>query len=198
MKRLTLVIDVDQAVAVLQASIAAHSMGLVAHINGQANAAKKGIRVAADQILEVFRPDFAERVWQAEKRAGIDIPLRIHIYEYAGQTLLGFRTPLEIFAPYQNPALLTIADELETVFDSMLGTLEPYVYCPGSGMTATAQSALAPTRTWMCTICDYVYDEAVGDPEHGIQPGTRFEDISDDWVCPDCGVGKSDFVMFDD
>jgi rubredoxin len=50
-------------------------------------------------------------------------------------------------------------------------------------------------ETYVCTICDYVYDPAVGDPENGIAPGTRFEDLPDDWVCPLCGAPKSEFVM---
>jgi len=44
-----------------------------------------------------------------------------------------------------------------------------------------------------CIPCGYVYDPAVGDPENGIQPGTKFEDLPDDWVCPVCGVPKSEF-----
>ncbi|HLO26999.1 MAG TPA: rubredoxin [Geobacteraceae bacterium] len=47
--------------------------------------------------------------------------------------------------------------------------------------------------SWQCVICLYVYDPAVGDPEHGIEPGTAFEDIPDDWVCPLCGAGKDSF-----
>lgn len=47
---------------------------------------------------------------------------------------------------------------------------------------------------YLCTVCGYVYDPAEGDPDHGIAPGTKFEDIPDDWVCPICGVGKEDFV----
>ena len=46
---------------------------------------------------------------------------------------------------------------------------------------------------YVCIICGYVYDPAVGDPESGIAPGTAFEDIPDDWVCPLCGVGKEHF-----
>jgi rubredoxin len=44
-----------------------------------------------------------------------------------------------------------------------------------------------------CTICGYVYDPAEGDPENGINPGTAFEDLPDDWFCPECGAGKEDF-----
>jgi rubredoxin len=44
-----------------------------------------------------------------------------------------------------------------------------------------------------CTVCGYIYDPAEGDPENGVEPGTPFEDIPDDWVCPVCGAGKEDF-----
>ncbi len=47
---------------------------------------------------------------------------------------------------------------------------------------------------YKCTICDYIYDEAAGDPEHGAAPGTKFGDLPADWVCPLCGVGKDKFV----
>lgn len=46
-----------------------------------------------------------------------------------------------------------------------------------------------------CTVCGYVYDPATGDPDNGIAPGTSFEDIPDDWVCPECGAGKEDFTV---
>ncbi len=45
--------------------------------------------------------------------------------------------------------------------------------------------------------CGWIYDEELGDPEHGIAPGTKFEDIPDDWKCPECGVGKEDFYLLD-
>jgi rubredoxin len=44
-----------------------------------------------------------------------------------------------------------------------------------------------------CSICGYVYDPAVGDPDNGVAPGTKFEDIPEDWVCPTCGAPKSEF-----
>lgn len=43
---------------------------------------------------------------------------------------------------------------------------------------------------WECTICGHIYDEEAGDPDSGIAPGTRFEDIPGDWVCPECGAAK--------
>ncbi len=49
-----------------------------------------------------------------------------------------------------------------------------------------------------CTVCGYVYDPVEGDEENGIKPGTSFEDLPDDWVCPECGVGKEDFEKVED
>lgn len=46
---------------------------------------------------------------------------------------------------------------------------------------------------YVCDVCEYVYDPAVGDPTQGIAPGTAFEDLPEDWLCPDCGVGKENF-----
>jgi rubredoxin len=46
---------------------------------------------------------------------------------------------------------------------------------------------------WECLVCGYVYDPAVGDPTQNIAPGTKFEDILDTWVCPECGVTKDNF-----
>jgi rubredoxin len=52
-----------------------------------------------------------------------------------------------------------------------------------------------PMKTYMCVICGYVYDEAKGDPDHGLEPGTRWEDVPLNWTCPECGAGKEDFEM---
>lgn len=46
---------------------------------------------------------------------------------------------------------------------------------------------------YRCIVCGWVYDPAVGDPDNGIKPGTKFEDLPDTWVCPECGVGKDSF-----
>lgn len=50
-------------------------------------------------------------------------------------------------------------------------------------------------KTWMCLICGFIYDEAAGLPEEGLLPGTRWEDVPMNWVCPECGARKSDFEM---
>ena len=51
---------------------------------------------------------------------------------------------------------------------------------------------------WKCTACEYVYDPAKGDPDNGISPGTAFEDLPDDWVCPVCGVPKDMFEKLEE
>jgi rubredoxin len=50
-------------------------------------------------------------------------------------------------------------------------------------------------KSWLCEVCGYIYNEAAGEEDHGLAPGTRWEDVPDDWECPDCGAGKSDFEM---
>lgn len=48
-------------------------------------------------------------------------------------------------------------------------------------------------KKYRCTVCDWIYDPATGDPDSGIAPGTPFEEIPEDWTCPLCGVGKDQF-----
>jgi rubredoxin len=48
-------------------------------------------------------------------------------------------------------------------------------------------------KKYVCTACGYVYDPAVGDPDNGVAPGTAFENLPDDWTCPECGASKDLF-----
>ena len=48
-------------------------------------------------------------------------------------------------------------------------------------------------QSWRCTICQYVYDPAAGDPDNGVEPNTSFDNLPADWVCPVCGAGKELF-----
>lgn len=50
-------------------------------------------------------------------------------------------------------------------------------------------------KKYKCIVCDHIYDEALGDPDSGIKPGTKFEDLPSDWSCPECGVSKEDFEL---
>ncbi|WNJ88069.1 rubredoxin (plasmid) [Bosea sp. 685] len=52
-----------------------------------------------------------------------------------------------------------------------------------------------PLRSWICALCSLVYHERDGWPDEGIPPGTRWIDVSEDWLCPDCGAAKGDFEM---
>lgn len=54
-----------------------------------------------------------------------------------------------------------------------------------------------PYQKYICKTCGLIYDEALGDPDSGLAPGTRFDDIPDDWYCPLCLVSKDDFVLVD-
>ena len=59
----------------------------------------------------------------------------------------------------------------------------------------TIRIAVSEPKTWMCLICGWIYDEAAGDPDHGIAPGTKWEDVPINWTCPECGARKEDFEM---
>jgi rubredoxin len=50
-------------------------------------------------------------------------------------------------------------------------------------------------KKYVCDLCGYIYDPAKGDPDSGVQPGTLFEAVPSDWVCPDCGAGKDQFSV---
>ncbi len=50
-------------------------------------------------------------------------------------------------------------------------------------------------KEWECVVCGFIYDAAQGLTDEGIEPGTAWDDVPEDWVCPDCGVGKEDFEM---
>lgn len=52
-------------------------------------------------------------------------------------------------------------------------------------------------KVLICLVCGWVYSEAEGDPASGIAPGTAWDDVPDNWVCPECGVGKSDFTLIE-
>jgi rubredoxin len=50
-------------------------------------------------------------------------------------------------------------------------------------------------KIWQCMVCGLIYDEEKGWPEEGIPPGTPWEDVRADWVCPECGASKAEFQM---
>ncbi len=52
-------------------------------------------------------------------------------------------------------------------------------------------------KKWMCILCGFVYEEALGIPDEGIPPGTRWDDVPADWTCPHCSATKDDFEMLE-
>lgn len=120
MKTLTSSLSAEDTVSRLLTGIETAKLRVVAHINGQANAARIGAQVPADQVIEVFRPDFAMRVWDACKAAGHDIPLRIHVYEERGGVKVACRMPSEVFAPFGVDKLDVIGRELDELFAQIL------------------------------------------------------------------------------
>ena len=120
MKTFETPLSADAAIDRLKTGVEAVGLRVVAHINGQANAKLIGKDVPPDQILEIFRPDFAIRVWAACKPAGHDIPLRIHVYEDCGRTLVACRMPSEVFAPFDSEALMVVGAELDELFGQIL------------------------------------------------------------------------------
>ncbi|WP_018950239.1 DUF302 domain-containing protein [Thioalkalivibrio sp. ALMg11] len=117
-------LDPETAVATLKEEIDAQGLKLVSHINGQANAAKIGVEVPTDQILEVFHPSYAVRVWEACKAAGIDIPLRIHVSGDGDLLRISARSARDVFAPWASPHLDAIGAELDPKLQAILDALE--------------------------------------------------------------------------
>lgn len=58
-----------------------------------------------------------------------------------------------------------------------------------------ANQATTSSTQWICIVCGWIYDEAAGDPASHLAPGTAWADVPEDWICPDCGVGKQEFDM---
>ena len=90
--------------------------------------------------------------------------------------------PLPIFSPAPD-----IGGRAKALTDTAMVTLVRRQ--PNNGDTGM--------RKWQCLVCGFIYEEERGLPSDGIAAGTRWEDIPEDWSCPDCGVDKSDFEMIE-
>lgn len=66
---------------------------------------------------------------------------------------------------------------------------------PGAVCIIQPKSEIYLMKRYMCVVCGFIYDEELGLPEEGIPPGTRWDDIPENWSCPECGAIKSDFEM---
>ena len=79
---------------------------------------------------------------------------------------------------------------------TQLRKLRAYKFTPES-QTVNLIEKIGDMKKWQCIVCGFIYDEAEGFEEEGIAPGTAWEDVPEDWVCPECGVGKADFEMIE-
>jgi len=105
----------------LERAIAEEKMGLVCHANAQRGAAGRGVTIKGNQVLMVFRPDFAIRLLAADPRAGFEAPIRIYVYENAdGTATVSYLPPSAVFAPYRNPAVQAIGGELDPIFKAIV------------------------------------------------------------------------------
>src|SRR5262245_51349021 len=88
----------------LERAVAEEKMGLLCHANAQRGAATRGVTSKGNQVLMVFRPDFAVRLLAADPRAGFEAPIRIYVYENPdGTATVSYLPPSAVFAPYRNP-----------------------------------------------------------------------------------------------
>ena len=109
--------DFETSVARLEASVAANEMFLVATASASRGAAGQGIAIPGNAVLLVFRNDYARRMLAASVDAGIEAPLRIYVSENAaGAVAVRWQVPSAVFAPYKNPALDALAQELDPIF----------------------------------------------------------------------------------
>ena len=71
----------------------------------------------------------------------------------------------------------------------------PSYRAPKASDLPQKRKEISTMKKYVCDVCGYIYDPAVGDPGNGIPAGTAFESLPDDWVCPECGVGKEEFSL---
>lgn len=110
-----------QTVEALQQSISTNKMGLVCHANAQAGAASRGVKIPGNQVLMIFRPDFAIRMLQADVEAGFEAPIRLYVYENPdGTATISYIKPSMVFKPYNHPDLDRLGAELDEIFDRIV------------------------------------------------------------------------------
>lgn len=107
----------EELVQRLEKSVAANGLGLVAKASASKGAADRGVKIAGNVVLMVFRNDFAVRMLNSSVPAGIEAPIRLYVTENAdGTASVTYRTPSAIFGPYGNAELDRLAAELDPIF----------------------------------------------------------------------------------
>ncbi|MDP3259554.1 MAG: DUF302 domain-containing protein, partial [Thermodesulfovibrionales bacterium] len=83
---------------------------------------RAGIKIRGNQILEIFRTEYAKRIFDRKLQAGIEPPLRIYIYEDGNKTFVVYRKPSSIFKPYADPVLTDIGKKLDLILEKIIKT----------------------------------------------------------------------------
>ncbi len=105
----------------LEQAIAEQKMALVCHANAQRGAAARGATIKGNQVIMVFRNDFAVRLLAADPRAGFEAPIRIYLYENPdGTATVSYLPPSVVFAPYRHPEVQAVAAELDSIFKTIV------------------------------------------------------------------------------
>jgi uncharacterized protein (DUF302 family) len=105
----------------LERAVTDEKMGLVCHANAQRAAAGRGVTIKGNQVLMVFRNDFAVRLLAADPAAGFEAPLRIYVFENGdGTATVSYLPPSMVFAPYRHPEVQAVAKELEPIFKAIV------------------------------------------------------------------------------
>ncbi len=110
-----------QVAEALEKAILEEKLALVCHANAQRGAAARGVSIRGNQVLMVFRNDFAVRLLAAEPAAGFEAPIRIYLYENPdGTATVTYRPPSVVFAPYAHPGVQAGAGELDPIFRAIV------------------------------------------------------------------------------
>lgn len=105
----------------LEQSIAEHRMGLVCHANAQRGAAARSVTIRGNQVMMVFRNDFAVRLLAADPAAGFEAPMRIYLHENPdGTATVTYLRPSAVLARYAHPEVRAVAAELDPIFKAIV------------------------------------------------------------------------------
>ena len=111
----------DELTARLEKAIADNKMGLVAQASASRGAAARGVKIAGNAVLMVFRNDYAVRMLKSSVPAGIEAPLRLYVTENTdGTASITYRLPSDVFAPYGSRELDDMANELDVIFQNIV------------------------------------------------------------------------------
>jgi uncharacterized protein (DUF302 family) len=111
----------ERVAQALERAVAEEKMGLVCHANAQRAAAARGVQIKGNQVLMVFRNDFAVRLLAADPRAGFEAPIRIYAWENPdGTATVTYLPPSVVLAPYGHPEVRAVAAELDPIFKSIV------------------------------------------------------------------------------